>query len=330
MNRCRRRWLFGLTLCWSTGSWAANAELDAYFTERWYATELIIFQRPAVLEINTTEALAQQSGRSYPYNIRSFFQDACGAGYRLGPLTQLTLEYPSRPPQISRIVEIVALEDTAPPPVLLGDPPPAIEPKLEPHPFLDFLHTISRFEKRLLEQSYQWLTEDRLRLSAEANRMQQRPELKILWHGRWIQPVPARDAPQPLLIQLGRAFGDIYQLEGTLEVTIGRYLHFRPRLWYHEPGLGFELSYVSRELDRKASDVPNGKTPWQPPANLIGNYMVLDESRTMRSEELHYLDHPKLGIVMRIDPIEPSADVVDAFDALEAFREASTIEETDE
>ncbi len=330
MNRCRRRWLLGLAMCWSTGSWAAHADLDAYFTERWYATELIIFQRPAVLEINTTEALAQQSGRSYPYNIRSFFQDAFGAGYRLDPLTLLTLEYPSRPPQIRPIVETIASADTAPLPVPVGDPPPTIEPKLEPHPLLDFLHKISTFEKRLLEQSYRWLAEDRLRLSAEANRMQRRPELKILWHGRWIQPVPARDAPQPLLIQLGRAFGDIYQLEGTLEVTIGRYLHFRPRLWYHEPGLGFKPIYISRDHNRKASDVPNGTTPWQPPENLIGNYMVLDESRTMRSEELHYLDHPKLGVVVRIDPIEPPAEVVDAFDALEAFREASTIEETDE
>lgn len=330
MNRRRRRWLLGSTLlCWSTVSWAANAELDAYLTERWYATELIIFQRPAVLEINTIEVLAQQSGRSYPHNIRSFFQDSFGAGYRLDPLTLLTPEYPLRPTQIRPSIEIIVSADAAPPPILLGDAPPTIEPKLEPHPLLDFLHKISTFEKRLLEQSYRWLAEDRLRLSAEANRMQRRPELKILWHGRWIQPVPARNAPQPLLIQLGRAFGDTYQLEGTLEVTIGRYLHFRPRLWYHEPGLGFKLSYVSRDLNRTAADAP---TPWQPPENLIGNYMVLDESRTMRSEELHYLDHPKLGVVVRIDPIEAPADVVDAFDALEAFREAeaSRLEVTDE
>jgi hypothetical protein len=48
-----------------------------------------------------------------------------------------------------------------------------------------------------------------------------------------------------------------------------------------------------------------------------GAYMVLSESRRMRSEELHYLDHPKLGLVVRIDPVRFPDDLIQSFVALE-------------
>ena len=30
----------------------------------------------------------------------------------------------------------------------------------------------------------------------------------------------------------------------------------------------------------------------------------------MRSTELHYLDHPKIGLILRIDPVEPPEALV--------------------
>ena len=47
---------------------------------------------------------------------------------------------------------------------------------------------------------------------------------------------------------------------------------------------------------------PAAAEPTNLPAVRAG-YMVLDESRRMRSEEVHYLDHPKLGIIVRVDPV---------------------------
>ncbi len=318
------------TVALSSNSWTASTEIDDYFAERWYATELIIFQRPGVLEFNTTEKLSQPTGRSFPYNLRSYFHEPFGSGYRLNPLTMATLGYAwaATPPVTIPSLPSPEVETPRAP---LGDLPPMIQPRLEPHPLLDFLQKISGFEKDLLERSYRWLADDQLRLGAEAGDIGRNSGLRVLWHGRWIQPVPTRDTPQPLLIQLGRAFGDTYQLEGTLEVTIGRYLHFHPRLWYQEPGLGLAPVAVWGDAQGNGPQAPHGTTDWQPPTNLMTRYMVLDESRTMRSEQLHYLDHPKLGIVVRIDPVEPPADVQDAFAALQAFREASAqLEEPDQ
>jgi hypothetical protein len=38
--------------------------------------------------------------------------------------------------------------------------------------------------------------------------------------------------------------------------------------------------------------------------------MELREQRRMRSGELHYLDHPKFGVLARVDPIQPPDTLV--------------------
>ena len=45
--------------------------------------------------------------------------------------------------------------------------------------------------------------------------------------------------------------------------------------------------------------------PADPGAAEEPAYMELREQRRMRSGELHYLDHPKFGILARVDPIQP-------------------------
>jgi len=37
----------------------------------------------------------------------------------------------------------------------------------------------------------------------------------------------------------------------------------------------------------------------------------------MRSDEIHYLDHPKFGIVVRIDPVTIPQSLLEAFENLE-------------
>ncbi|MFV2091051.1 MAG: CsiV family protein [Pseudomonadales bacterium] len=45
--------------------------------------------------------------------------------------------------------------------------------------------------------------------------------------------------------------------------------------------------------------------------------MQIKESRRMRSTEIHYLDHPKLGLVVRIDPVVIPEPLVESFENLE-------------
>jgi hypothetical protein len=66
---------------------------------------------------------------------------------------------------------------------------------------------------------------------------------------------------------------EIRELQGALRFHLSRYLHVEPQLWY-------------------GSDRSSGQRVW----------VKIDQNRRMRSEELHYLDHPLFGLLVRITP----------------------------
>ncbi|MCK5874471.1 MAG: hypothetical protein KAG82_07265 [Alcanivoracaceae bacterium] len=66
---------------------------------------------------------------------------------------------------------------------------------------------------------------------------------------------------------------EIRELQGALRFHLSRYLHLEPLLWY-------------------GSDTDSNQRVW----------VKIDQNRRMRSEELHYLDHPLFGLLVRITP----------------------------
>ena len=41
---------------------------------------------------------------------------------------------------------------------------------------------------------------------------------------------------------------------------------------------------------------------------IIKNIMTLNQSRRMRSNEIHYIDHPRMGVIIKIMPLEITSD----------------------
>ncbi|HSH42768.1 MAG TPA: CsiV family protein [Arenicellales bacterium] len=92
--------------------------------------------------------------------------------------------------------------------------------------------------------------------------------------------------------------GEIQLLEGTLIVYRARYLHLLADLVYQE------------RLGPSAENSPHGED-----SGIVYQPIRMQQSRRMRSNDLHYLDHPRLGIIARISPVEPDAETADAEDA---------------
>ncbi len=135
---------------------------------------------------------------------------------------------------------------------------------------------LSQLDSWLASTSYIWHTGE-LSLDATVTRLR-RGGYRIIDHGMWLQPVPDRSTGVSLLLQLGeRADSGIYEVEGTLSVTRGRYLHFDVKLWMSDP------------------ESPDGEKH---------SFIELRESRRMRSSEIHYLDHPALGMLVKVVPAE--------------------------
>ncbi len=169
--------------------------------------------------------------------------------------------------------------------------------------------------------------------------------VKILFHETWLQPILALDDAPAVLIKGGENFGEHAELEGSITLSLSRYLHIHTDLWLtsfvanygqqdeHWPDLptqprpvdlsdlgtgevkldnplsrlsetntGFELSFEQNEQNLQAQNTESftdySKLTERP--YLINEIITLTQKRRMRSEELHYIDHPRMGILIKI------------------------------
>lgn len=133
---------------------------------------------------------------------------------------------------------------------------------------------------------------------------------RLLLHMAWRQPVPASDESWPILIQAGKRYDDLYEVDGTITVTRSRYLHADTNLWFTDFAQKYDqqapLPEIVSELDpatlRKYPDLVNA-------ARERGNYLAVGSypmkiSRRMRSGTLHYLDNPFFGVLIQVEPFD--------------------------
>lgn len=177
-------------------------------------------------------------------------------------------------------------------------------------------------------QAFLDLPENLRKLNASAQRISKAPDLRLLAHLAWRQPVMEKDEAQPIRIQTGDLFDSAYELEGTVTIFRGRYLHTSSDLFFSR----FDTVNNANQLDwsvfsenKPASD----SAAWLqeqhkqgglvPSTDVQGNTRFiraatahLKQSRRMRSDELHYIDHPLFGMLVHITPYkqpDPALDI---------------------
>lgn len=127
----------------------------------------------------------------------------------------------------------------------------------------------------------------------------------------------------------------VYPLDGTIELVVSRYLHIHADLYYTRPVEWDETIMARGGTAGPAIDTPDGESmadgtsdgeaadagenampaaEEMAPAVARGpdNQAMLSfpfhQSRRMRSGELHYLDHPLIGILVLVTPVEDDAN----------------------
>ncbi len=139
---------------------------------------------------------------------------------------------------------------------------------------------ITNFEEYLRQTSFLELVDNQKDLINERRLLDEEPDLLVTHHLSWLQNVPERGKPLSVMV----AKTDV-NLEGFVSVTIGRYLHFETDLW--------------TTMGKRDDMAP-------PQEN---QFVALRESRRMRSNELHYLDHPALGVITKISPYSIDSNI---------------------
>lgn len=130
---------------------------------------------------------------------------------------------------------------------------------------------------RLEANGIRILSPENSRLNAQWRRLQNATAFRPLLRLSWLQRNPPQRGGPTLLLRHGQPLlsmdgAPIRQLEGTLRLTLRRYLHLDADLRWSERGSE---------------------------AGLLRSW-PLREQRRMRSETLHYLDSSRLGLLVEI------------------------------
>ena len=139
---------------------------------------------------------------------------------------------------------------------------------------------------------------EEMRLKEVANKLRRSSNYKVLYHKAWAQPFNNNKRITWIDIKGGEQAYNQHRLQGAIGISLGRFLHLFPRLTLNE--------FDQKKTNQQLAEVL-GHLPFQQ-AQVWQQYQ-LTGSRKMRSKELHYLDHPKLVLLVRIDPFVEGASV---------------------
>lgn len=120
---------------------------------------------------------------------------------------------------------------------------------------------------------------------------------RIIDHAAWHQDALERGANKPLLVQFGQSHpGSRFEVEGTVVLSSARFLHLDIDLWK-----SIEPNESPTEID-------------QLPRLL---YYSMQESRRLTLGKTHYFDHPKFGLLVRIQRLPVPQRLVSLLEQLD-------------
>ncbi|WP_127477258.1 peptidoglycan binding protein CsiV [Sulfurivermis fontis] len=144
------------------------------------------------------------------------------------------------------------------------------------------------------------LPAENLRLQAEAQRIAGDARYELLLHTGWRQPGLPKEQALPVRIQAVEAEAGLDEgtmalprIDGTLRLILARYLHLEADLRYRS---ATAVAANSDTLFASFNDTADEEPVYR-----------LNETRRMRSREIHYLDHPMFGIIAVVTPYEQPA-----------------------
>ena len=185
------------------------------------------------------------------------------------------------------------------------------------------------------------LPDEELHLVNLRQRLDNSAGYRTLAHLGWRQPLSRNEKPRPVRIHSnttetdeplavatppplepmagseasGEAAGvqrPVLPLDGTIAVALGRYLHVAADLIYspeepQQPALVPQTptDAITREAAPTSEGSLNTTAPPEPQAlPSAAPVYRMTQSRRMRSNELHYLDHPVFGVLVQATPVK--------------------------
>jgi|GEM_PF-2442966 len=153
----------------------------------------------------------------------------------------------------------------------------------------------SKQAKKTPNAEIKMLPQDKYQLTNLATKIQSNSDYTLLYHAAWSQPgLDEQHAinfhtriPYALTPEKSTDSGTGPEIDANFKLVMSRYLHFNIDM------------LIPLQLEPADSDgnQPNG-------ADSPSGFVEFKEQRRMRSREIHYIDHPLVGIIVLATPFK--------------------------
>jgi len=253
--------------------------------ERWFQIEVSIFTNEGIADRAEEEWEANRIELNYPEKLR-----------RLNSIANLFL--PDANSENDQILN--------------GDPSKEMIERETRNRVLKRTRPKSRANRRsfklidLAREPYTQLPEIESDFQQTNQALQRSPDHRLLFHGNWRQVVTQQSDAIPILIEGGLAYDNQHELQGSLTIRFNQNqdrVVLDANLWLTEFSIiqnteeVWSLPLVPQHLRDRKKDFESTLSYFP------NNVYHMNQSRDMRSMDFHYLDHPGLGLVVLVKPI---------------------------
>lgn len=194
-------------------------------------------------------------------------------------------------------------------------------------------HTTSASD--FTQEAFYLLPARERQLNAQAQKLQRNARFDVLFHNAWRQAITNKKSSKAIIINGGQIFGQHHALEGTIRLSVATYLELGINLWFSQfdinvgqemtqtwPEIPLRPNYTIAAMNNLTLDskleleqaLAKENTQWStgnPNANastlendnfVTRQIILLQQERDMRSNEIHYIDHPVLNVIIQITP----------------------------
>ena len=152
--------------------------------------------------------------------------------------------------------------------------------------------------------AYVSLPEGQMLLSDQAKTLRQKADYQVLAQRAWRMPVSGRG--RPVAIRASIDGSEPLLLDGTVMVTLERFLHVDVDLWLNKLAPANTYSVQDSAFGEDDSEEPEVVVQLDedaPALRIIENFQLKQKRRIRNSKDIYYLDSPEIGVLIKLTPV---------------------------
>ncbi|MDN6318736.1 MAG: peptidoglycan binding protein CsiV [Marinobacter sp.] len=155
--------------------------------------------------------------------------------------------------------------------------------------------------------SLKLVNRNQLHLGNAANRLENSGNYRVLMAAGWYEAFPPNYEGEPLRIEIGDWLTQAGQreIEGNITIDRQRYLHVNVHLnHWQESKIAAPTTNEDSATEAQNTDLAAGDEVSLQPEVPLELLTWIRETRRMRSEEIHFLDSPTIGVLVFFKKVE--------------------------